>query len=159
MRTGGARELTFDPNIRASLIGTRDDVLSSFEETVRLSTVVKMSDEDAAWLYPGSSLDEVLDAVLALGARLAAITLGSKGAILVNAEHRVWVPAPTVAVVDTIGAGDTFMSSLVAEVAADGSVGLDRSALERIGRDAAAAAAITVSRAGADLPWSDELNR
>ena len=60
-------------------------------------------------------------------------------------------------VVDTIGAGDTFMSSLVSSVLAHGSAGLGLSDLRRIGASAVRAAAITVSRAGADLPWRSEL--
>lgn len=153
----GAREVTFDPNIRTALIGSHEHALASFEATAKLATVVKMSDEDAAWLYPGASPDEVLDTVLQLGPGLAAITLGAQGAILVNTENRVWVPAVPVVAVDTIGAGDTFMSSLVRAVLDGGSMDVDRRTLERIGRDAVAAAAITVSRPGADLPWAEEL--
>jgi fructokinase len=149
--------LPFDPNVRSAIIGAHEVAFPRFEAMARLATVVKMSDEDAAWLYPGASPDEVLEAVLALGPRLAAITLGSEGAIIVNSGHRVFVPAVPVTAVDTIGAGDTFMSSLVHAVLDGGSTGLDRPALERIGGDAVAAAALTVSRPGADLPWADEL--
>ena len=116
-----------------------------------------MSDEDAAWLYPDLSADAVLQTLLELGPRLAAITLGSKGAIIANADHRVWIPGVSVEAVDTIGAGDTFMASLIHAVLDVGSEGLDHSTLERIGREAVRAAAITVSRAGADLPWAREL--
>jgi fructokinase len=69
----------------------------------------------------------------------------------------VWVPAVSVDAVDTIGAGDTFMASVIRAVLTSGSGALDRSELQRIGRDAVAAAAVTVSRAGADLPWAREL--
>jgi fructokinase len=157
LHSTAAKEITFDPNIRPALLGSPDVAFPAFEETARMSTVVKMSDEDAAWLYPGLSADAVLQTVLELGPRLAAITLGSKGAIIANADHRVWIPAVSVDAVDTIGAGDTFMASLVHAVLDVGSEGLDHSTLERIGRDAVRAAAITVSRAGADLPWAREL--
>ncbi len=89
--TRGAKEVTFDPNIRSSIIGSRDKSFSAFEETARLATVVKMSDEDAEWLYPGMAPDQVLDTVLGLGPRLAAITLGSRGAIVVNPDYRIWI--------------------------------------------------------------------
>src|SRR5690606_19637022 len=134
------------------------DVCSSdLHEIARLSTVVKMSDEDAEWLFPGLTPDEVLDLVLADGVRLAALTLGADGAILASSEHRIRVAPARVEAVDTIGAGDTFMASLIASVLATGSadVGLER--LEEIGQDAVRSAAITVSRAGADLPWDHEL--
>lgn len=157
LRTTPARDITFDPNIRPDLIGPHDVAFRVFVETVQLSTVVKMSDQDAAWLYPGVSADDVLDAVMRLGPRLAAMTMGSEGAIIVNADHRVWIPAVSVTTVDTIGAGDTFMAALINAVLDGGSENLDRAALERIGRDAVAAASVTVSRAGADLPWAWEL--
>ena len=157
LHSTSAKEITFDPNIRPALLGTPGDAFAAFVETARLSTVVKMSDEDAAWLYPDLTADAVLQEVLELGPQLAAITLGSEGAILANADHRVWIPAVSVDAVDTIGAGDTFMGSLIHAVFDVGSEGLDRSALEQIGSDAVRAASITVSRAGADLPWARDL--
>lgn len=153
----GAAEVTFDPNIRPALLGDRATVLDRFRRLVSLSTVVKLSDEDAAWLYPDATPQAVLDTILQLGARLAAITLGGDGALLSSNGHVVRIPAVRVSVVDTIGAGDTFMASLIASVARGGSAGLDRDALARYGDAAARAAAITVSRAGADLPWAAEL--
>lgn len=152
-----ASEVTFDPNIRPALVGEHAAAFAAFEATSRLSTVVKLSDEDAAWLYPGAAPDAVVDAILALGPRLVAVTLGGEGAIIATSTERLTIPAEKVAVVDTIGAGDTFMASLVASVAASGSADLDRDALERIGGDAIRAAVLTVSRAGADLPWAREL--
>jgi fructokinase len=124
---------------------------------LRNSSARDVTFEDAAWLYPGLSPDVVLEAVLGLGPRLAAITLGSSGAIIVTPDVRQWVPAVPVQTVDTIGAGDTFMSSLICAVLEHGSEHLDSRKLQSMGRDAAAAAAITVSRAGADLPWAGEL--
>lgn len=159
LRTTTAADVTFDPNIRPALLPSREIALTMFEATARMSTVVKLSDEDAAWLYPGASPDQVLDTVLGLGPRLVAITLGADGAVIVNSSHRVWIGAPTVSVVDTIGAGDTFMASLIHSVLEGGSADLTRADLERVLRDAVAAAAITVTRSGADLPWAHELGR
>ncbi|KQP67988.1 hypothetical protein ASF40_19530 [Microbacterium sp. Leaf288] len=157
LRHTAAKEVTFDPNIRPALIGGHTVALAVFQEMTRLGTVVKMSDEDAVWLYPELAADDVLDAVLGLGARMVAITLGSEGAIIANAEHRVRIPALPVTAVDTIGAGDTFMAALIHAVLGIGSENLDRPTLEHVGRAAVAAAAITVSRTGADLPWAHEL--
>ncbi|MBP2436727.1 carbohydrate kinase family protein [Microbacterium amylolyticum] len=153
----GAQEVTFDPNIRPALVGERDDALRRFEQICGLATVVKMSDEDAAWLFPGSTPDEVIDRTLAMGPRVVAVTLGGDGAILASAADRVRIAPVAVAVADTIGAGDTFMTSLINSVLETGSSALSRTDLERIGTAAARAAAITVSRAGADLPWAREL--
>lgn len=157
LRETPAAEITFDPNIRPAVLGSRSTVFPVFETTARMSTVLKMSDEDAAWLYPGLPLENVLDEVLALGLTLAAITLGAEGALLAHAEHRLQIPAANVAAVDTIGAGDTFMASLIRAVLTVGSKRLDQDTIQRIGRDAVTTAAVTVSRAGADLPWANQL--
>jgi fructokinase len=153
----GAMETTFDPNIRPSLIGGRDVALPVFEAVARLSRVVKLSDQDAEWLYPGASADEVIKAILALGPRMVAVTLGADGAIVATATDHVRIPAVHVLAVDTIGAGDTFMASLIHSILETGSRGLDRESLSRIGHHAVHAAAITVSRSGADLPWEHEV--
>jgi fructokinase len=157
LHDSSASEITFDPNIRPALVGPHDVAFRAFAETAGLATVLKMSDQDAAWLYPDLPIDDVLQELLLLGPRLVAVTLGSEGAIVANAEHRVWIPPVEVDPVDTIGAGDTFMASLIHSVLEHGSVRLDRHVLEALGREAGKAAAITVSRAGADLPWASEL--
>lgn len=151
-------EITLDPNIRPDVIGTRDDVLHRFESLARLCTVVKMSDEDAGWLYPDRTVDQVLDVLLSFGARLAAITQGENGAILATASDRIHVESRVHNVVDTIGAGDTFMASLIHSLLEHRGLPIDRDNLQTIGENAVRAAAITVSRAGADLPWAAELD-
>lgn len=151
-----ARLVTFDPNIRPALLGTHAETFADFEELASRADVVKMSDEDAEWLYPRLSPTEVGERVRALGPRLVVITLGADGALLVAQGIAVSVAASPVPVTDTIGAGDTYMSSLIADLlAADRP--LDRSTIEVLGVRAAGAAAITVSRAGADLPWATDL--
>jgi fructokinase len=157
LRSSTAAEVTFDPNIRPALLGSRGEALRAFEETAGLATVVKLSDEDAAWLYPGVAPARVVDTIHALGPRLVAVTLGADGAIVSGTAGRLTIPAERVDIIDTIGAGDTFMASLIASVRQAGSADLDRASLEQFGRRAVAAAAITVSRAGADLPWAHEL--
>ncbi|KQT74531.1 hypothetical protein ASG45_08160 [Microbacterium sp. Leaf436] len=157
LRRSSAQEITFDPNIRPALVGSHATALAVFEAVARIATVVKMSDEDAAWLYPATSADEVLRSVLQLGPRLVAITLGAEGALVANADNVAHIPAVKVDAVDTIGAGDTFMASLILDVLTFGSQGLDDESLERFGRNAVQSAAMTVSRKGADLPWLDDL--
>ncbi len=146
---------SFDPNARPGLIADRDDALGRIEALFGVD-IVKLSDEDAAWLYPGQPLEAVEDRVLAAGASLVAITRGADGARLRTAWHAVEVAAPATAVVDTIGAGDSFMAGLLSGVIASG-IPADVAALAALGDLAATCAAITVSRRGADPPWAREL--
>ncbi|MGW7291781.1 carbohydrate kinase family protein [Streptomyces xiamenensis] len=151
--------VTFDPNIRPRLLGTHADALDRFTQVARLSSVVKLSDEDAEWLFPGRSMDDVVDTVLSLGPRLVAVTRGAAGAVLATVTHREHIEPTPVQVVDTIGAGDTFMASLVASVLAHSGRIDDAAVLRATGGDAVRAAALTVSRSGADLPWKCEIEQ
>lgn len=143
--------VTVDPNIRPALVGDARAARRRFEALGRFADIVKLSDEDAAFLYPEEALDAVVDRVLGWGVRIAAVTRGGKGAILASADGSVSIPAAPVEVVDTIGAGDTFMVGLI-DGYLDSDV-TDDSALHALGSAAAALAAQTVGRAGADLPW------
>ena len=136
------------------------------EQLVRLADVVKVSDEDLRWLRPGLSLADAAAAWLATGPAVVVVTLGGEGAFALTAAGRVSVLAPLVSVVDTVGAGDTFMGALIDGLIEAGLVGADRrdalrelpvGLLEQIMRRSADAAAITVSRPGADPPTRAEL--
>ncbi|KHK96571.1 hypothetical protein LK09_14615 [Microbacterium mangrovi] len=155
LRDSEAQIITFDPNIRPALMPSRDAARRIFETTATIVAAVKMSDEDAAWLYPDLGADAVIDAVLSLGPKLVAVTRGGEGAVIATQDHLVEITAPTVSVVDTVGAGDTFMASLIQSLLGAG-IPNDRGTLRDFGEDAVRAAAITVSRAGADLPWASE---
>lgn len=151
-----AELISYDPNIRPAIIGSRASAIAAFRETARLANVVKMSDEDAAWLYPNRDQNAVMDAILELGPDLVAITLGPLGASLSTRSDRIHVSGiPTIAV-DTIGAGDSFMASMIRSLLQQG-LPTGTESLEALGRAASTAASITVSRAGADLPWLHEL--
>jgi fructokinase len=154
----GECTITYDPNIRPSLLGTHAEALRLFEEMIHLSDVVKLSDEDAEWLYPGKALEETATHVLGLGAGLAVITKGSSGSLMATPSIRLPIPAEKSDVVDTIGAGDSYMSALILGLLTRGTDGYAPSVLEQLGRTAAMAAAITVSRAGAKPPTGDELS-
>lgn len=121
------------------------------------TSVVKLSDEDAAWLYPRKTLGETATHFLDLGAELAVITRGSSGSLLATPTTTVSIPAVRTSVVDTIGAGDSYMSALILGLLTHGTDGLAPSVPGQLGFTAAAAAAITVSRAGARPPTEDEL--
>lgn len=150
--------LSFDPNIRPSIIGDDQHALARFESLASRVDVVKLSDVDADWLYPGQSAEAQIDRIRRLGVDLVALTCGSDDSILSTTSARVSVPTGTVLVSDTIGAGDTFMTSLVHDLHGSGPhpKDLDEVALTRLGENASRRAAITVSRAGADLPWTGE---
>lgn len=159
--------LSYDPNARPSLMGDPADVRPRVEQLVGLSDVVKASDEDIEWLYPGVSIPDVLRRWGRLGALLTIATFGGSGALARLRSGDDLFIAPAVKVVDTVGAGDSFMAGLVSGLLDDGYLG-SPAARERlstaiapevrpaIGR-AIACAAITVSRPGADPPRRDEL--
>jgi len=153
--------ISFDPNVRRSLIPDSDTSRRLFTEIAFSSHLTKLSDEDADFLFPGKSLDYVLDVLIDGGVAVAGITRGSHGAYLASGADRVSVSPVTTSVADTVGAGDSFMAALIwalicADDAWDGrAVPLPR--LKEVGARAARAAAITVSRPGADLPTLSEL--
>jgi fructokinase len=153
----GQALVSVDPNVRPALMPSAGWAAARFEEFARLADVVKLSDEDAAWLYPGQPDSIVLDGLLDLGVRLAVVTRGADGAVLATRDHRVAVPARPVDVRDTIGAGDSFTAALLAGLLHDGAIPADPEALRRLGTRAVQAAAITVGRPGADLPTAAEL--
>jgi fructokinase len=165
-RSAGRITVSYDPNARPALMGEPADARRRVEQFVAAADVVKVSDEDLAWLEPGRDAAEVAAAWLALGPALVVVTRGADGALGVCAEGPVEVPAPPVDVVDTVGAGDAFTSGLLDALATADLLGASRSralrALTRQDLAAAAAhaarvAAVTCSRPGANPPTRAEL--
>jgi len=161
-REGSA--ITFDPNIRPSLIDDPDDVRARVARLVALSDVVKASGEDLDWLHPGRDHRAVAEEWLGSGPAVVVVTEGGAGSFAVHAGGVAEVPASPVEVVDTVGAGDTVMAALIAELHAPTAdavrariAGWDAAELQAVLRRSAQAAAITVSRPGADPPWRHEL--
>jgi len=159
--------LTYDPNLRPALMGSAADTRPVVERLVRLADVVKVSDEDLAWLHPGVAPAEIAEAWSRSGPALVVVTHGGEGAFACTAAGaRISVAAPSVTVADTVGAGDSFMSGLIDGLWSAGLLGADRRAalheidagtLEAILARCARIAAITVSRAGANPPTLAEL--
>ncbi len=158
--------VSYDPNIRPALTGGHADATARVEALVALSDVVKASAEDAEWLYPGVSPADVARRWVELGAGLAVITDGEAGSLAVTAHTSVEIAAVSVSVVDTVGAGDTFMGTLldgILNIPGDvdelrASVrAVDRDALVELLSRAARAAAITVGREGMDPPTRADL--
>lgn len=150
--------ITYDPNIRPALLGSHLEAKATFEELIPLTDVVKLSDEDAQWLYPQKSLDETAAHILGLGAGLAVITKGAEGSQFTTPAANIRIPAVKSNVADTIGAGDSFMSALILGFLTRGTEGFAPAVLEQLGHTATAAAAITVQRPGANPPTLEELN-
>lgn len=158
--------ITYDPNARPSLMGDAASAREKVERAIALADVVKVSDEDIEWLTGGSP-EDVAPAWLALGPSLVVATRGGDGATAWTRDgRRIDVAAPAVTVVDTVGAGDSFMGGLIDGLWEAGLLGADRRGelstiptlvLEQILARCARIAAITVSRAGANPPWSEEL--
>ncbi|MEV7404385.1 carbohydrate kinase [Streptomyces sp. NPDC091267] len=161
-----AATVSYDPNVRPELMGDHEAAVRKVERCVALSDVVKASDEDLEWLYPGQEAGRVAERWLATGPAVVLVTRGADGALAVLPEGRVTVDALPVDVVDTVGAGDAFMSGTLHALAAHGLLGeagrerlhtLDRATMTDVLRHAAASAAVTVSRAGANPPDGAEL--
>jgi fructokinase len=156
----------FDVNARPAITGTGEAVVARAEQMARLADVVKASDEDLEALWPGRTHREVASRLIAAGAGAVVVTLGGAGVAWYAADDQVTVPAPTVEVVDTIGAGDTVTAAVVHAlwergVAGPGAGDRLRTLAPTDWADvlafAARAAAVTVSRPGGDPPHRHEV--
>lgn len=159
-----SRVISLDPNIRPTLIKNRDAHIARIERLVELADIVKLSEDDLAWLAPGAAFDEFAGAWLERGAKLVIMTRGVEGAVARSRRVAVSVPSVKVTVADTIGAGDSFSAALMARL--DQHELLTKSAVATLKEPqvadalayAAKAASITCSRPGADPPWLSELS-
>ena len=149
--------IVFDPNIRPAAIGDRKQYLAQVERWVSISSAIKVSDEDIKWLYPSLEIDQVVNNWLKKGPSLVVVTHGVKGITGYRKGEVVIVEAVKVKVVDTVGAGDTVGAVLVEAIVKYGLDSLTGVRLETMLKRAAKAAAITVSRVGANPPTSEEL--
>lgn len=153
-----------DPNIRPGFIaGKEAEYRARIARMVARADIVKLSDEDLHWLEGPGNLAELARGILARGPSVVFITEGAKGARAVTATQDRFVAATPVTVVDTVGAGDTFNAGVLAALHQHGALTkAGVAALTDATLDAALSlgtrtAAVTVSRAGANPPWSHEL--
>jgi fructokinase len=166
-----ASTISFDPNCRPSIIADADYARRQAEKFVTLSDIVKASDEDLAWLYPGAdplaSARRWLKLGGAEGPAVVVVTRGAAGPWGITAAGEAEFAAPRVEVADTVGAGDSFMAALLSGVVDRGLDGAQNRAdlralpaegLTALLAHASRAAAVTVSRAGANPPTRAELN-
>lgn len=163
-REHGARVCMIDPNIRPNFIPDAARHQERIRRMMGMADIVKLSDEDLAWFGEGGTAEETARRWLERGPKLVVVTAGSKGATGYTKNAEVSIAPKPVTVVDTVGAGDTFNAGLLASLHGQGV--LSKEALGRLTEAqieaaltlGAKAAAVTVSRAGANPPWLHELD-
>jgi len=149
--------IVFDPNIRPSVMPDLRKYREEVEKWLKISAVVKFSEDDIAALYPNEDPIEIAKSCIDKGVQLVVITRGANGLVGVTADGVVDVPGIKVNVVDTVGAGDTVGAIIVEAVIENGILNLTGSKLREVLHRAAVAAAITCSHAGAQPPRAFEL--
>ncbi|MEO3998485.1 carbohydrate kinase [Mesorhizobium sp. CAU 1732] len=157
------RVMMLDPNIRPGFIRDKPSHIERMRRMIAMADIVKLSDEDLAWFGESGTHDEIAARWLGLGPKVVVLTHGAKGAVGYTKNTRIDVPARSVSVADTVGAGDTFNAGILASLH-DGGL-LDKSKIASLGEQdlhaaldfAIGAAAVTVSRPGANPPWRHEL--
>ncbi|UHC16698.1 carbohydrate kinase [Methylobacterium currus] len=163
-REARRRVISLDPNLRLGLIPDLARWHGRFSELVANADIVKLSDEDLRAAY-GPEADEgaLAQGWLTAGVALVVVTAGPEGARAYHAAGPVAVPGRRVAVIDTVGAGDSFHAALLARLdrtgrlTRDALLSLDTDALRDLLSEAVAAASLTCTRRGADLPTRDAL--
>lgn len=163
-REAGRRVISIDPNLRPMVVGDMARWAEAAERFYRVATIIKASEEDIRIAWQGQlSIGEAASYWLERGAGLVVITEGERGATAFNAAGQVSVRGRPVRVVDTVAAGDSFHAALLAQLARAGRLSpaaiaaLDLPALAELLDYATAAAAVTVTRRGADLPTDAEV--
>ena len=159
--------VTFDPNVRHLLMGSAAETMTIVDEVLAVADVVKASDEDLDWLAPGRPVADVATEWVSRGPSLVVVTRGGDGAVAVGRTAGMVERAGLdVAVVDTVGAGDSFMGALLAGLHARGLLGapardrlssLDAATVSALLDEAIAVSAVTCSRRGADPPTAAEM--
>ncbi len=157
-----------DLNIRSALGFDRERELARVLKINQYSDIIKASDADLWWLFDradDSDIDDVAHS-FSEGGRLVVITRGGDGASLYRDGKRVDVAAPKVNLVDTVGAGDTFMANLLGELLSRSALGdnprqrlseLAETGLVEAARFAAVAAGLVCERQGCEPPTKAEV--
>jgi fructokinase len=163
-RESATRVTMIDPNIRLGFIAGKEvPYRTRIEGMIAKADIVKLSDEDLAWVMGDGDIATLARQILAKGPKLVFITEGAKGARAITATQDRFVAAQKIIVADTVGAGDTFNAGALASLHTAGALTKDRLAtVSDAELDAALslgtrAAAITCSRPGANPPWAHEL--
>lgn len=150
--------IVFDPNVRPSIQGDQGLYRAAVERWLDYATFVKMSEDDFRWLYSESE-EELVRSWIGRGVSIVIVTRAEKGLSAYSADFELSVDAVSVEVMDTVGAGDTIGAVVVEGLLQYGLPGLNMQTLSIVLSRAAKAASITCSRAGANPPWLEELDR
>ena len=150
--------IVFDPNIRPAVLGDRDEYVKKVEKWVEISSAIKVSEEDLNWLYPGKVINEIVKNWIQVGVQLVVVTLGDKGITAYRKNEERSVDAVKVVVADTVGAGDTVGAVLVEAIVNNSLDKVTGEVLKSMLNRAVKAAAITVSRTGANPPRKEEID-
>jgi len=157
LRVAEFAPIVFDPNIRPAVLSDRDLYEAAVEKWAAISSVIKVSDDDLAWLYPGQKYVDVAARWINDGAALVVVTRGAQGIIGFTSEGAVEVDGAKITVADTVGAGDTVGAIMVEAMIEKGVLALSGDVLRATLHRAAVAAGITCSRKGAEPPYKHEL--
>jgi fructokinase len=167
-RARATATVSYDPNCRPEVMERLPDARPRIEALMRAADIVKVSDADLEWLRPGCPPGRFAEDLMSAGVSLVAVTHGASGSVI--AGHRCSprrVHAYRAEVVDTVGAGDSYMSAVLAALCRRGLLGAGRrdalraapaSTLTEVFDEAARAAALTCGRHGADPPTREELD-
>ena len=154
--------ISFDPNIRTSFIKDHHSYRARLYRMLAVSDIVKVSDEDLAWIALNTPDEIAIQEILAKGVSIVLLTKGAKGVHAYTHDFDIHVQAQEVTVVDTVGAGDTFNSGFLYGLFQQGCLekslrSLNKKTLHKAVEFANTVAAVTVSRAGANPPWAEEI--
>ncbi len=163
-REAGMRVTMIDPNIRLGFIaGKEGPYRQRIEGMIAKADIVKLSDEDLAWVMGAGDVETLACKIIAMGPKVVFVTEGALGARAITASQNRFVAAQKIMVADTVGAGDTFNAGALAALHQAGALTKARlAAVTDAELDAALslgtrAAAITCARPGANPPWASEL--
>jgi len=167
VRESANRVIMVDPNIRPGFINDTQTYRARLDRLFAHADIVKVSDEDLNWILPGPrALVEKVAELRAKGPEIVVLTRGADGAsALAHSGEMIDVAAHQVAVVDTVGAGDSFNAGILAKLAENGRLTkqalrhVDDVALREALNFGARVAELTISKSGADSPWADDLIR
>lgn len=157
--------LSFDPNIRPSLVPDKNKYMIRFQQLCEISSILKLSDEDLLWLYPELDTDTAVNLLLGYGVSIIALTTGKTGALLITKTNRISSSLFDLPVADTIGAGDTFHGAMLSYLYKQNWIDrnsistLNKDQLQKLGNYANKAAGINCHRSGANPPNEIEMEK
>lgn len=153
----GRAPVMLDPNVRPAVIQDMDGFRSRLLRLLAFTDILKVSDADLALLSPGVPVLDAAQAMLTYGPRIVLLTLGAAGAVVIHPLGAIPVAAPSITVVDTIGAGDIFSGAWLARWLEGGGSMNSLDLAAEATRYACLAASVSCSRAGAEPPTRTEL--